>query len=73
VNLSPEQLLALMGIVTSVLGLLVKVWFEVRSVHHLVNSRMTELLALTKESASAAGALAQRESDQSDGQPQSQL
>jgi hypothetical protein len=49
------MLTAFFGFLTAVAGLILFVVKEVRGVHLLVNSRMDELLALTKKSAHAAG------------------
>jgi len=68
---SPEQLGIIGTIVVPVLALLVKVWFEVRSIHHLVNSRMTELLELTRASSRAAGKLEGTDASRPIGIPES--
>jgi hypothetical protein len=49
------MLTAFFGFLTAIVGLILCVMKEVRGVHLLVNSRMDELLALTKKAAHAAG------------------
>jgi len=50
-----DQFIALVGAVAGLIALVLKTWLEVRKVHTLVNSRMTELLELTRVAARAAG------------------
>jgi hypothetical protein len=52
-----EQWIALCGALTTVLLAAARVIFEVRRTHRLVNSRMDELLALTRKSSLAEGRL----------------
>jgi len=54
---SPEQLVAVLGALATLLIAVGRLWVEVRGIHQLVNSRMTELLELTRTSARAQGAL----------------
>jgi hypothetical protein len=58
---SPEVQVALIGLMAAAIGGLVRVWIEIRSIHTLVNSRMTELLELTRQSSHALGVLDERE------------
>ena len=55
--MSPEQLVAVVGALATIAIALVRLYGEIRSVHHLVNSRMTELLDLTRKAARAQGVL----------------
>ena len=55
--MSPEQLVAVVGALATIAIALVRLYGEIRSVHHLVNSRMTELLDLTRQAARAQGVL----------------
>jgi hypothetical protein len=48
-------LTALVGFLATMLGGFVVVWREVNGVHRILNSRLTELLELTRKSAHAAG------------------
>ena len=50
---------AIAVLIASLLG----VWQQLRKTHELVNSRMTELVELTRRAALAEGRLSQRESD----------
>jgi uncharacterized membrane protein YhaH (DUF805 family) len=54
---SVDQFASLTIALVGLASLLLKVWLEVRRVHQLVNSRMTELLELTRSTAKAAGVL----------------
>jgi hypothetical protein len=56
---SPEQLVAIIVALTGLLGAVLAVYRQVLSTHQLVNSRMTELLELTRTSAIAEGKLDQ--------------
>lgn len=50
-----DQVVAIMGGLTALIGALVALLVQVRATHDLVNNRMTELLTLTRDSAHAAG------------------
>lgn len=49
--------IALITSITTIALAYLKMRSEIRQVHHLVNSRMTELLELTRESSVARGRL----------------
>lgn len=66
--MSPEQWLALAVAMASVLASFVGILSEVRKTHQLVNSRMDELLRITRTSSFAQGKL----EGPSDGPPASQ-
>lgn len=59
--MTPEQYAALLTAIAAVIGALGTLIWQVRRTHELVNSRMTELLRITKKSALAEGALTERE------------
>lgn len=63
-----KELIILLGSFISFLGIVVSssivVYREVKNVHKVINSRMDELLELTRKSAHAAGVLDERERDQ---------
>jgi len=54
---SPEQLVTVFGALATMTVAIVRLWIELRAVHGLINSRMTELLELTRKAARAQGAL----------------
>jgi hypothetical protein len=59
--MSPEQFVAILGALATLIGALAVLIGQVRKTHELVNSRMDELLVLTKKSALAEGRLFERE------------
>jgi hypothetical protein len=52
-----DQLVALLGAVTALIAALGAIWVQLRQTHKLVNSRLTQLLALTERSSRAEGVL----------------
>jgi hypothetical protein len=54
---NPDQWIALAGALCTVLIAVARLIHEVRKTHDLVNSRMTELLELTRSSSRAQGKL----------------
>jgi len=55
--MSPEQLVAVLTAITALIAAVGAVYVQVRQTHKLINSRMTELLELTKSSAHAEGVI----------------
>ena len=56
--MTPEGVAALLVGAAALIGSLLGVWREVRQLHHLVNSRMTDLVNLTRAASLAEGRLA---------------
>jgi len=54
---TPEQFVAILTALTALVGAMVAVLRQVHQTHALVNSRMEELLALTRTSSRAEGRL----------------
>jgi hypothetical protein len=55
-NWEPITLLtAWTGLITALVGGLILIWKEIRGVHIAINSRMDELLELTRKTAHEAG------------------
>jgi hypothetical protein len=55
--MTPEQLAAILGSAASLLAALLAIYRQTRITHELVNSRLTELLALTRRASLAEGRL----------------
>ena len=55
-----DQFVTVVGALTALVAAVGAVFVQVRQTHELVNHRMTELLDVTKQSALAQGALAER-------------
>jgi hypothetical protein len=55
--MSPEQFVAVLGAVTALVIAVSGVFIQVRQTHQLVNSRMTQLVNLTRDSSLAQGKL----------------
>jgi hypothetical protein len=62
-EMSPEQFSGLLTAIAVLIASLLGVWQQLRKTHELVNSRMTELVDLTRRAALAEGRLSQKESD----------
>ena len=60
----PGVTIALISAVTAIILGFFKLLVEIRNTHDLVNSRMTELLELTRVEATARGKLDQEQLDQ---------
>jgi len=55
--MSPEQFVAILGALTALIAAVAAALVQVRATHALVNSRMTQLLALTQQASLAQGKL----------------
>jgi len=64
--MSVEQFVAILGGIASVLLALAAVFAQVRQTHQLVNSRLTDLLEVTAQAATARGVLEGRASARAD-------
>jgi hypothetical protein len=58
VNISVEQYVALLGAVTALVVAVGAILVQLRQLHTLTNSRMSELLELTRKASEAEGFLA---------------
>lgn len=56
-----EQFVAILGAITALIVAVGAVFAQVRQTHQLVNSRMTELLAVAKQASHAEGVLDERQ------------
>ena len=54
------------GFLATVVGSFIIVWREIKGVHRIINSRMDELLELTRKSSRAEGVIAGRKQDSPD-------
>lgn len=59
--MDPQVAIAAISAITAILLGFFKMWVDIQGVHKLVNSRMTELLELTRVAAVARGRLDVRE------------
>jgi hypothetical protein len=55
--MTPEQFVTILGAVTALLIAVTGLYVQVTRLHQQVNSRMTELLSLTRSSAHAEGVI----------------
>ena len=59
--MSVEQFIAIMGAVTALVGVLGGILVQLRQTHTLINSRMTQLLDVSKTASHAEGVLDERQ------------
>lgn len=59
--MSPNEWIGVITAIAVLCGAFGKLYRDIRGVHELVNSRMTELLELTRNASEAVGSLKERE------------